>query len=95
MNPRLSSVETAMPGPSPAVDARGTHPRGLAQGIAAAVHGLRAVLTALRQRRETIAQLRALSDRELADIGLDRGAIPAAAARPLAANDASETRHAA
>jgi uncharacterized protein YjiS (DUF1127 family) len=53
------------------------------------------VLTALRQRRETIAQLRALSDRELADIGLDRGAIPAAAARPLAANDASETRHAA
>jgi hypothetical protein len=39
MNPRLSSVETAMPSQSPAAEARGTHPRGLAQGIAAAVHG--------------------------------------------------------
>lgn len=99
MNPRLSSVETATPSlpmqRSLVAEARAARSRGLARGLSAAFRGLREILTALRMRRETIAQLRALSDRELSDIGLDRGAIPAAAMRPLAANDVVETRHAA
>ena len=51
----------------------------LARAILAGFHTLRQVLTALRLRRETITQLRALSDRELRDIGLNRGAILSAA----------------
>lgn len=50
---------------------------GLTARLAAAFQALRGGLTELRQRRETIAQLRALSDRELADIGISRGTIPA------------------
>jgi len=43
------------------------------------IRTLRVALTALRTRRETIEALRALSDRELADIGLTRGGIVQAA----------------
>jgi uncharacterized protein YjiS (DUF1127 family) len=56
-------------------------------------------LTALRRRGQTIAELRALSDRELNDIGVRRGNIAevAASALPEAANanDAAGTRRAA
>ena len=74
---------------------RDARSRTLAQGLRAGIHALRAALTALRLRRETIAQLRLLSDRELADIGLDRGAIPAAAAQAVPANDRDGRRDAA
>lgn len=59
--------------------------------------GIRTALTSLRTRRETIEQLRSLTDRELADIGLSRSGITAAvsAAAPSAANDYAETRRAA
>ncbi|WPB86645.1 DUF1127 domain-containing protein [Sediminicoccus rosea] len=78
-------------------EARQARDRALAERIRGFFHGLRAVLTALRTRRETIEQLRAMSDRELADIGLTRGNITATAvaATPMAANDQAETRVAA
>jgi uncharacterized protein YjiS (DUF1127 family) len=99
MNPRFPSVETAMSSAdfsrSVVAEARADRPRGFAHAALAVIHGLREILTAVRQRRETIAQLRALSDRELADIGVDRGAIPSVAARPFPANDSSEARRAA
>lgn len=78
-------------------EARQARDRAMAQRITGFFHGLRAVLTAIRTRRETIEQLRALNDRELADIGLTRAGIPAAAiaATPLPANDTAEARHAA
>ena len=94
MNPRLSSVEPAVPANSPRLpvaEARNARARGLAHGLLAAVRTLRDILAVFRQRRETIAQLRALSDRELADIGLSRGAIPDVAA----ANDTDHVRRAA
>ena len=55
---------------------------------------LRSAVTALRNRRETIEQLRLLSDRELTDIGVTRGGIAAAAsaAAPLPANDQGDDR---
>ena len=93
MNPRLPSVETATPRSSPrglVAGARVARTQNPARGLFAAVRVLREFLTAMRERRETIAQLRALSDRELADIGLNRGAIPA-----VAANDAGQVRRAA
>lgn len=94
MNARHPSVDTAMPAHaahrSVVAEARDTRARVIARGLLAALHSLRLGLTALRQRRETIAQLRALSDRELADIGVDRGAILA-----VAANDAVDVRRAA
>lgn len=78
-------------------EARQARDRALAERITGFFHGLRAALTAIRTRRETIEQLRALSDRELADIGLTRGSITAtaAAATPIAANDQVDTRDAA
>lgn len=78
-------------------EARQARDAALAARISGFVQTLRSALTAIRTRRETIEQLRALSDRELADIGLTRGNInsTAAAVTPLAANDQSETRHAA
>lgn len=78
-------------------EARRARDAALAARILAGFRGLRAMLTALRQRRETVAELRALSDRELADIGLTRGGIAgaAAAATPLPANDAQQGRRAA
>lgn len=78
-------------------EARRARDAALAARILAAFRGLRAMMTALRQRRETVAELRALSDRELADIGLSRSGIEgaAAAAVPLPANDAADGRRAA
>jgi len=78
-------------------EARQARDAALAARITGFFQTLRAALTAIRTRRETIEQLRALSDRELADIGLTRGSITAtaAAATPIAANDQAETRHAA
>ena len=91
MNARHPSVDTAMPAHaarrSVVAEARDARARVIARGLLAAVRSLRLGLTALRQRRETIAQLRALSDRELADIGVDRGAILA-----VAANDTVDVR---
>lgn len=84
MNPRYSS-STAIPGIG--------NPVGTGR-LSALIRGLRGALTAMRQRRETIAELRALSDRELADIGLSRGAILAAAQR-VPANDPGTHRRAA
>lgn len=75
-------------------EARQARATALAARISGFFQGLRAALTAIRNRRETIAQLRLLNDRELADIGLTRGNITAAA-RLVAANDTTETRDAA
>jgi len=58
---------------------------------------LRNALSLRRARRETIEQLSGLTDHELADIGLSRSGIAAAAATamPRAANDQAEIRTAA
>jgi len=65
--------------------------------ISGFIRTLRGVLTAIRTRRDTVDQLRALSDRELADIGMTRSNIQTAAAAltPIAANDPNGDRHAA
>jgi uncharacterized protein YjiS (DUF1127 family) len=82
-------------------EARRARDAALAERIGAFFRGLREVLTALRRRRETIEELRALSDRQLKDIGVTPGGIAAAAAEatpfaaPLAANDTAGTRRAA
>ena len=78
-------------------EARQARDRALAERISGFFRGLRGALTALRTRRETIEQLRAMSDRELADIGLTRGNIVATAiaATPVAANDQTDARAAA
>jgi uncharacterized protein YjiS (DUF1127 family) len=92
MTPRITSAETAllMPYSAPRQDVPGDFrpaaAPGAFDGLKRLVHGLRATLTAMRLRRETIAQLRELSDRELADIGLNRSGI-GEAALPVAAND--------
>jgi uncharacterized protein YjiS (DUF1127 family) len=78
-------------------EARQARDAAIAARIRGFFHTVREVLTAIRTRRETIAQLRGLSDRELLDIGLTRSGIQsaAAAAAPLPANDMAETRQAA
>lgn len=78
-------------------EARQMRDAAVAARIKRFFHSLRAVLTAIRERRETIEQLRILSDRELTDIGLTRGNIRASAtaATPLAANDQAAKQHAA
>lgn len=78
-------------------EARQARDAAIAARIRGFFHAVREVLTAIRTRRETIAQLRGLTDRELTDIGLTRSGIPAAAAAaaPLPANDMAETRQAA
>lgn len=90
-NAEAERIETIL------AEAREARDAALARRIAGFFHGLRAALTAIRTRRETIEQLRALSDRELADIGLTRGniATSAAAATPIAANDPAAPRQAA
>lgn len=111
MNSRITPAETALLMPfssAPEVpdaarvralvaEARRARDAALAARIKGFFHGLRAVMTALRQRRETIEQLRALSDRELNDIGLNRAGIAAAATQavPLPANDAATPQKAA
>ena len=75
-------------------EARQARDSALAARISGFFHALRAGVTAIRTRRDTIEQLRVLSDRELADIGLTRGNIQATAKR-AAANDQVEARDAA
>lgn len=78
-------------------EARQARDAAFAARITGFIRILREALTAMRTRRETIEQLRGLSDRELADIGMTRGNIQAAAAAltPIAANDPNEDRRAA
>ena len=111
MNSRITPAEAAllMPLASPrrsaeaerieaiVAEARRARSAALADRIARFFNALRAALTALRTRRETIEQLRAMTDRELADIGLTRGTITATAvaATPIAANDQADARAAA
>lgn len=78
-------------------EARQAREAALAARVLGFFNTLRSGLTALRHRRETIEQLRTLSDRELTDIGLTRAGIAAAAnaATPLPANDAADDRLAA
>lgn len=75
-------------------EARQARDNAIAARITGFFRGLRNAVTAIRTRRETIQQLRILSDRELADIGLTRGNI-SATAKLVAANDQAETRSAA
>lgn len=91
-NTQAERIETIL------AEARQARDVALAARISGFFHALRAGLTAIRTRRETIEQLRILTDRELADIGLTRGTIRsrAAAATPYtAANDQDVSRNAA
>jgi len=78
-------------------EARQARDAAFAARITGFVRVLREALTAIRTRRETVDQLRALSDRELADIGMTRSNIQTAAAAltPIAANDPDGGRRAA
>lgn len=111
MNSRITPAEAAllMPLGSPrrsaeaerieaiVAEARRARSAALADRIARFFNGLRAALTALRSRRETIEELRALSQRQLTDIGVAPGniAVAAALATPIVANDMAGTRRAA
>jgi uncharacterized protein YjiS (DUF1127 family) len=111
MNSRITPAEAAllMPLASPRrsaeaerieaiiAEARRARDAAIADRITGFFHGLRAALTALRTRRETIEELRGLSDRQLKDIGVAPGNIAAAAATatPMPANDMAGTRQAA
>lgn len=111
MDSRITPAEAAllMPAPRPALpseaadiaaaiaDARHEREAAFGARIGAFFRALADGLTALRRREQTIAELRALSDRELADIGVRRGSIPevAASTLPEVANDAAGTRRAA
>ena len=82
MTSALRSAEDALMMHAPV--GRGHDPRALHQQArdarrAAPARGLRAVLARIAEavrRRHAIAELRSLSDRELADIGLQRSEIP-------------------
>lgn len=78
-------------------EARQARDAAFAARIGGFIRTLRGALTAIRTRRDTVDQLRALSDRELADIGMTRGNIhrAAAALTPIAANDLAGDRRAA
>jgi uncharacterized protein YjiS (DUF1127 family) len=78
-------------------EARRARDAAIAERFIGFFRGLRAALTALRNRRETIEELRALSDRQLADIGVAPGNIASVAAQatPIPANDMAGTRQAA
>jgi len=78
-------------------EARQARDAELASRVTGFIRMLRGALTAIRTRRDTVERLRALSDRELADIGMSRGNInmAAAALTPMAANDLAEDHRAA
>lgn len=109
MNSRIISAEAALLMPFTPRDtkadeiarliaeARRARDAALAARISGFFRGLRNALTAMRARRETIEQLQGLSDRELADIGISRSGIVAAAEAsvPMPANDRVEIRRAA
>lgn len=109
MNSRIISAEAALLMPfAPRNDkadevarliaeARHARDAAFAARISGFFNGLRNSLNAMRARRETIEQLRGLSDRELADIGISRSGIAAAALAsvPNPANDHADVRRAA
>lgn len=109
MNSRVISAEAALLMPYAPRDAkadeiarliaeaRRARDEAIAARISGFFRGLRNALAAMRARRETVEQLRSLTDRELADIGLSRSGIQAAAEAsvPSPANDQSEIRRAA
>lgn len=111
MNSRIISAEAALLMPYAPRDAkadeiarliaeaRRARDEALTARVAGFFRGLRNALATMRARHETIEQLRSLSDRELADIGLSRSGIQAAAEAsisiPSPANDEAEVRRAA
>lgn len=110
MDNRITPAEAAllMPAARPAppseaqdieaiiAEARARRDEALFAGIVRFFRALREGIETLRRRHETIAELRRLSDRELADIGVTRGNIETvASALPEAANDAAGNRRAA
>lgn len=109
MNSRIISAEAALLMPLASrndkadeiarliAEARRARDEAIAARISGFFRGLRNALTTLRARRETIEQLRSLSDRELADIGISRSGIVAAAEAsiPSPANDHAEVQRAA
>ncbi|MCW8086925.1 DUF1127 domain-containing protein [Sabulicella glaciei] len=109
MNSRITSAEAALLMPaisqSPSArrvevllaEARRARDEELMRRVAGFFRGFGRILAAIRHRHETVRQLRALSDRELADIGLNRSNIGAAAAQavPMPANDGASGRRAA
>lgn len=109
MNSRIISAEAALLMPPASrndksdeiarliAEARRARDDAFVARIVAFFHGLRRALSTMRARRETIDQLNGLTDRELADIGLSRSGIVAAAEAsvPHAANDEAELRRAA
>lgn len=52
-------------------------------GLASALRGLVARVVGYRRYSATLRQLNALTDRELADIGLNRGALPSVARQSM------------
>jgi uncharacterized protein YjiS (DUF1127 family) len=78
-------------------EARQARDAAIAARVSGFFRALRSAFVARRARRETIEQLSGLTDRELADIGIVRAGIPAAALAsvPRPANDQSEIRRAA
>ncbi|MBS7813568.1 DUF1127 domain-containing protein [Roseococcus pinisoli] len=108
MNSRIISAEAALLMPALPRDteadeiarmideARRARDAAIAARVTGFFHGLRATLHDWLARRETIHQLRGLTDRELADIGLSRaGILAAAASLPSPANDVAKLRQAA
>ena len=107
MTSRITTAEAAMQVPASTLgylsdlerqeailaQARAMQAAVIMDGIAAMFRGI----GALFGRRRTEDELHALSDRTLADIGVNRSEIPEIAARsfPGAANDGAETRRAA
>jgi uncharacterized protein YjiS (DUF1127 family) len=63
-----------------------------ASGIAIIAGNLKARFKTWQTRRRAIAALHALDDRMLADIGVDRGAIPEAVEHALAGTAANDNR---
>jgi len=111
MNSRITPAEAAMLMPAPYLSHLGSAERTevlIAQAraeraaviLGAIINMFQAVgrgFSALRRRNSTADELRHMSDRALADIGVARGDIFEVAARPNppAANDVAGTRHAA
>lgn len=111
MNSRITPAEAAMLMPSPDLSRLGTAERTevliaqaraeraafILSGFASMFRAVRRGFRALRRRNNTADELRQLSDRALADIGVARGDIFEIAARPHpeVANDVAGTRRAA
>ncbi|MBY0336825.1 MAG: DUF1127 domain-containing protein [Acetobacteraceae bacterium] len=90
MDPRITPAEAALLMPLPRssqaerieaiiATARRERDAAIAARIVGGFRAIRRFLTTLRRRDETIAALRQLDDRQLYDVGVLRGNIPAAA----------------